>query len=452
MLLELPTGSGKTVIFCELLKAVSAKGNRAIMVVRGKSLVHQCSDRLHRESVEHGVYQGSHWNRNRSANIQICSIDTLFRRKEVPKADLVVIDESHFASSESFLWLAEQYPNAFFLPVTATPYPTKSIAHVAETVVKPITMRELIDLGFLVDARYFAPSRIDVSDVAIDAKTKDYKTAPLFDAVSKPKIVGDILGHYRRICYDQAAVCFAVNKRHSLMLSDAFNQAGIAAAHVEDSTTDTQRKEILRRHEAGEIKVICNVGILCTGVDMPWLRAVIMARPTRSLILFVQQAGRGTRTYPGKENFILLDHAGNIERHGFITDDHPANLDGKPRRDELPEVNICSVCYCTFSGDECPECGETEKIEVIRAQTEHVEGTLVEIKPTNSFGSRAVESQIKRWIQKAVDRGYNPYWVKHQIEKKYPGETFLFTEAWKIMPDGLTARRFITKNSTLRPT
>lgn len=157
--------------------------------------------------------------------------------------------------------------------------------------------------------------------------------------------------------------------------------------------------------------------------------------------------------YENKENFILLDHAGNIERHGFIATEHAASLDGKPRRDKLPEVKICEVCYCNFQGPQCPECGEA-KLVTIRKPPEQVEGVLREIKQQSAFGDRAVESQIKRWIKKAVDREYNPYWVRHQITKKYAVTDWskLFSAAWDIMPDGLKARRFITKNSPAKPT
>lgn len=440
---------GKTVIFCEILKSVAAKGKRGIMVVHGKSLVHQCSNKLHREGVEHGVYQANHWNKNHKANIQICSISTLFRRKEVPPADIVVIDEAHFAGSDSFIWLSNQYPNAYFLPVTATPFPVKPITHVASKVVKPITTKELIDLGFLVDARYFAPSTVDLTGVSIDAKTKDYKTNELNTAVSKPALYGDIVSHYKKLSNNLPAICFAVTKDHSRSLVEAFLSQGISAVHVEDSTKDHERQEILRRHESGEIKVICNVGILCTGVDMPYLRTVIMARPTRSTILFVQQMGRGTRPYPGKSNFILLDHAGNIERHGFLTDDREATIDGKEKKQVTVRIVTCEECYFIYSPEnkECPECGHVNvKVSKSSERNTKVKDTeLVEVQKKSPL-----DRQIDSWIEKVERNQYNPYWLLHQIKKKYPQENanLIFKSIWNRFSDGTKARRFNKRNPT----
>ncbi len=423
--------------------------------------MHQFGERLVREGVPFGVYQANHWNKNRQANIQVCSIDTLYRRRTAPPAVLVVIDEAHFAISDSFKWLSEEYKDAFFLCVTATPYPKKSLKHVAEIVVKPITIQELIDQGHLVDARYFAPGSPDLTNVDIDSKTKDYNLKQLNAACDQMNLVGDVVSHYKRICPDVSAICFAVTKAHSKHLMETFLANGVSAVHIEDKTKDTERKEILRAHEAGDIKVICNVGILCTGVDMPWLRAVIMARPTRSKILFIQQAGRGTRPFPNKDKFFLLDHAGNIARHGFITDEHEAELDGQERRaPRTIELVTCENCYCIFEAsagrknDLCPECGaektkqpreldvqdgELVEIQKIEKEKVHIDAIVSEDKTFNKF--------VSNMIKKAYQKDYAPGWVYHQI-KLHPvfGPLIIQDKAlWKrikiFMPQELRNRK-----------
>lgn len=425
VLLHLATGGGKTVVFCEIMKATVAKGKKAIMVVHGKNLVDQASQRLLREGVQHGVIQANHWLKNLKAPIQICSITTLYKRKIAPETDLVVIDEAHLAQSKSFKWLAEQYQDKFFLPVTATPYPVHSLRHIANVVVKPITVKELISQGYLVNARYFAPSKPNLDNVSIDSKTKDYNLGELATACNTDGLVGDVVNHYKKLANDLPAICFAVNKKHSKFLVEKFLEAGISAIHVEDKTGYNERKSIMEKHASGEIKVICNVNILCTGVDMPYLRAVIMARPTKSKILFIQQAGRGTRPYKDKPNFLLIDHARNIEQHGFITQEHEAELDGKPKKTKEIDLKIrtCENCFAVYGEDDdcCPECGY--KKPAPKRDTSHKDGELVEIqeKEVQMFhsGIPGFDSQIVRWIDRAEKSGYAPGWVFHEMKKKY---------------------------------
>ena len=160
----------KPYAFAVFSKSAYEKGSRAIMVVSGSALVDQASKRLDREGVPHGVMQANHWRNRPDELIQICSIHTLYRRKIVPDAALIVIDEAHLAASPSFKWLIEHYPDAYFLPVTATPYVKNGMRHIADEIVHPITMKELIESGYLVPPKYFAPSRVDLSGVKIDKK------------------------------------------------------------------------------------------------------------------------------------------------------------------------------------------------------------------------------------------------------------------------------------------
>ncbi len=171
VLIQAPTGAGKTLMFCEILKGVIAKKNKAIVIVRGKDLVDQCSKRLFRENVPHGCLQGNHWNQNLTAPIQICSIDTLRRRKLRPDADLIVIDECHYAGSVSFKWFLAQYPDAYLLPVSATPHIKTGLRHIADEVVYSISIQDLMLQGYLSKPSYYAPTDIDLSKVRIDKKS-----------------------------------------------------------------------------------------------------------------------------------------------------------------------------------------------------------------------------------------------------------------------------------------
>jgi superfamily II DNA or RNA helicase len=447
-LLQLPTGSGKTYVFCQVLKGVYEKGNRAIMVVRGASLVDQASLRLAREDVPHGVMQANHWRKMPDEPIQICSIDTLYRRKIAPPADLVVIDEAHLAGSQSYMWLVEQYPDAYFLPVTATPHLKKGLRHIADVVVNPITIAELIEQGYLVPARYYIPTSPDISSVSIDKKTSDYNQSELSTVMRNSALYGDMIDSYLRRGENRPALCFAVNVEHSLELVDSFNYSGIPAVHVEAGTSQADREDAIRRLETGEIKIISNVGVLTTGVDIPCVSCIILARPTKSYNLHIQTLGRGTRLYPGKKDFIVLDHANNVMTHGLIETDRECNLDGAPPKPRENVIVTCKVCFHAWNPieqyrllhpginligydyicrgvidetvcltDNAPERKANAPVE--RKTDTDLNHELVEVDSKELFEKVRLQQFIEKQILIAKRRGYKPGWIFHQLKEKY---------------------------------
>lgn len=417
VLLWLATGAGKTVIFCEMVKQSVARGKTVLIVVRGRLLVDNASKRLFREAVPHGVMMAGHWNYRPGEKVQVASIDTLIARGWKPKADLIIIDEAHMAISAGYKEFLEQYgKETFVIPVTATPYVTASLRHVADTFVHPITMQELIDQGHLCGFRYFAPSEPDLSGIKIvnTENGKDYQNKQLGERMCAGSLTGDIVKHYEKLGEERRAILFAVNIKHSKIICEMFNNAGIRAEHCEADTSDSERKDIIRRLEDGKTKVICNVGILCTGVDIPCLGAIIMARPTKSYNLYIQQAGRGTRLYDGKQNCLLIDHAGNIRRHDFPTIEPEVSLDGRVITEHhVSELKTCKICFCVFKGAICPEC-KTEVKKKDRGELQVNEGELSEIVVTES-------DPVKQYIQLMErNRGSRkPGWTYYKVIDKF---------------------------------
>lgn len=427
VLLHLATGGGKTVVFSYILKTMSEKGLPAIMVVRGRELVDQASSRLIRENVYHGVKMAGHWLKRPAAKVQICSIDTLRARGELPDAKLIVIDEAHMATSKSYRDFLAQYPDAHILAVTATPYTKNGLSHCAEVVVHPITVQELIDKGFLVPARYFSPSSPDLQGVGVSKSTGDYNQDELSDRMNNKGLVGDIVNHWQKLAEDRPTVVFAVSIEHSKSIVASFKVAGIAAEHCDADTSDEDRKTAIKKLSTGELKVISNVGILCTGVDMPHLSCIVMARPTMSYNLFIQQAGRGTRPFPGKSNFLLLDHAGNVLRHGFITEEREVNLEGsKKDKPLIRSPSTCESCFAVFyrtpSMEKCPQCGVEFKTKM--RIVDHMDGELTEI--TQLPKEVMLELEIKRELARLKglqkERGYKRGWIFFQLKEKYGEE------------------------------
>jgi DNA repair protein RadD len=419
VMLHLSTGAGKTVCFSHMLDSAAQNGKKAIMVVRGRQIVDQTSRRLFQEGVSHGTLLAGHWNKNYGASVQVCSIDTLIARKLRPEADLIVIDEAHLAVSEGYKNFLKDYPNAYMVSCTATPYSKESMEHLAQIVVHPVTFKDLVDQGYLVNARSYAPSTPDLKGVRRTGD--DYNNAQLEERMNI--LTGDIPAHWLKFAENRPTICFAVNIKHSLSLVNQFNKAGIPAEHIEGDHSFEERKAAIERLERGEIKILSNVGVLCTGVDMPFVGCILMARPTQSYSLYVQQAGRGTRIFPDKSDFILLDHAGNVLRHGFITDEPQVFLEGWKKNERGPKVTMCEECFVIFEGPECHVCGWSRPVAPGGGDRDvEIEGGILE---ELKHLPRAAEISVFIRRMKDIQRrkGYHYGWLFHKVEEKYDSET-----------------------------
>jgi len=408
----------KTVVFCEILKSAYQKGTSALIVVRGRKLVSQASLRLDREGVPHGVMMAGHWRNQPNQLIQVCSIDTLYARKIVPKASLIVIDEAQYATSNGYTWFTEQYPDAYFLAVTATPYCEKSLRHVASEIVRPITIGQLIEQGFLVAPRYYAPSIPDLTGVRVSQG--DFVVSQLDEILNQAHPIGDIVASWKKLGDNRPTLAFGVSVAHSQRIAEAFNAAGIKAAHVDAATPEQEREEAIKKLETGEIKVLTNCGILCVGVDIPAVSCVVMARPTKSYSLYLQVAGRGTRIHPGKKDFIILDHGGNVLRHGLITEDREGSLDPIPKskKSSEPDLTNCAHCYAVISArcKSCPSCGaENEKY---RREDKSKKPIAAELEEADPFHLKVI-ARRGELRDKKKRHGYRAGWVWHMLKAEF---------------------------------
>lgn len=425
VLLWMATGGGKTVVFSYILKEMAKKKRPNVMIVRGRQLVDQASQRLIREEVRHGVRMANHWNKDFSATTQICSVDTLTSRgpEFYPEADLVVIDEAHMATSPSYKKILEHYEGKFILSVTATPWSKDGLKHLAEKVIHPVTVQELTDLGFLVPARYFAASNPDLTGVK--TRNGDFVEEQLIERMST--ITGDIVPTWKKYAENRPSLYFAININHSLAIRDAFNAAGIPAVHLEAANSFDERNQAIKALVEGRIKVITNVGIMCTGVDIPPVACIGSCRPTKSYNLFIQQAGRGTRPYENKKDFLYIDHAGNVLRHGFITDEPELTLDKEPEDMGL-RLKRCKICFTLYEESWCPECGPLDS-DVDRSTREIlvVEGELKEIVglPETIIISRRFAALKKQ----AKENGYKRGWIYYRMVQEFSSEV-----ANRVMP------------------
>jgi DNA repair protein RadD len=282
----------------------------------------------------------------------------------------------------------------------------------------------LIDAGYLSKFRVFAPSSPDLTGVRTVAG--DYHEGDLSEAMDKSALVADVVRTWLDRGEGRPTLCFAVNRVHAKHLQQKFIEAGVAAGYVDAYSNADERKEIARQFHAGEIRIVCNVGVLTTGIDWD-VRCIILARPTKSEILFVQMIGRGLRTADGKADCLVLDHSDTHTRLGFVTDIHHDDLDdGKPRPKAEPKTTekLPKPCpKCTFLRPPkmlaCPSCGFKPEPQ---CKVVNEDGELVEFSSRNAAKQTTQQERIifHAELRHIADkRSYNPRWAAMQYKTKF---------------------------------
>jgi DNA repair protein RadD len=405
-----------------MIKGTIANKKRSIMLVRGRLLVEQASQRLTREDVDHGVYMSGHWRYRPNRLGQLASIDTMRARALFPPADFIVVDECDQSNSKSFLNFLNAYPSAYILGVTATPYSKTGLSHLADFVVRPITFDALVELGYLVKPKYFAPENYDFSKIKISKG--DYSTPELNEFMNRSVLIGDLVENWKLLSEGRSTLVFAVTVEHSKHIAAQFASQGIPSAHCDADTPEAIRTRCIEKLQSGEIKILSNVGLFCRGVDLPFLSCIMFARPTKSINLYIQQCGRGTRPFPNKKDFFILDHAGNVMRFGFIEDERPAVLEPlKNKKETVPRIFTCEHCYAVVASLPCKECGKAPSVESVKKRLLEIEpGVLKELTKQKMFAEIRpiqIQMEIGRLKEIQLSKGYKPGWIYHQLKNKF---------------------------------
>ena len=409
VLMVSPTGSGKTHTKTHI---AATMGLVTCNIAHRQELVQQISESLAAFGIYHNIVAPTgvvrfcvarHVRRfgrsylNQNAPMAVTGVQTLLRRQDtlkqfISRVRLWDIDEGHHALPDN-QWgkAAGLFQNAIGLGVTATPLrcDRKSLDGVFDHMVVGPSMRNLIDQGHLSEYRIFCPPEsIDTSNVRISGSTGEYVKKDLVQENEKSKIVGDVVAHYLQIAPGKRGLTFAVNVETATKLADAYNAAGVRAAVVSADTPDTVRTDLLDRLARGDVMQLVNVDLFGEGMDCPALEVVSMARPTQSYGLYVQQFGRVLRTMEGKSHGIVIDHVGNVIRHGLPDAPREWSL-SVPERGQRSKTDpdiigltACTSCYKPYERHRvsCPYCGARPE-PVARSLPEHVDGNLIELDP-----------------------------------------------------------------------
>jgi DNA repair protein RadD len=423
-----PTGAGKTVIASAIIRMARGKGKRIAFCVPKLSLVDQTVEAFWSEGIcDIGVMQADHRMTDHSKPVQICSLQTVESRG-FPECDLAIIDEAHEMRKIVGSWM-EAKPGMPVIGLTATPW-AQGMGKRYDDLVIVSTTKELIDQGYLCDFRVFAPSHPDLSKVKIVAG--DYHEGQLSEVMRNGELVGDVVDTWLKLGEERPTIIFAVDRAHARALQDQFADAGVPCGYQDMDTTPGERAIIRDQFREGRLKLVANVATLTTGVDWD-VRCIILARPTKSEMLFVQMIGRGLRTAEGKADCRVIDHSDTHLRLGFVTDIHHDTLDDGTRvaaekraRDKKPSLpKECSKCHFLKPPrvHACPHCGFAPERQ---SDVRHEQGELAEMKP--KINGKRVSDQTIMLRDKAIpldvfmgclkryarEKNYKPGWAANK--------------------------------------
>jgi DNA repair protein RadD len=428
---QAPTAFGKTVLAAAMAHDVISRGKRMIFVVHALSLIDQTVERFVENGIsldDIGVMQADHPLTDPDRPIQVVSVCTLQRRK-IPPAHFVIIDEVHRWFKFYDKWLKDpEWLNVPFLGLSATPW-TKGLGKRFSKLIIGTTTRQLIDAGRLSDFRVFAPSTPDLTGVKTVAG--DYHEKQLSEVMNRATLVADIVDTWLQRAQDRPTLVFAVDRTHAKHLQTQFQEAGVAAGYIDCNTDRLEREDVAAQFRRGELKVVCNVGCLTTGIDWD-VRCIVLARPTKSEMLFVQMIGRGLRLADGKDHCLILDHSDNHNRLGFVTDIHYDKLDDGKKREAAKRKGsekLPKLCpFCKFlkppKAHECPSCGfkPEPKCAVVNGEGELVEwqNRKTQIGPSENE-KIAFYRELRGYADEraAAGRPYKSQWPAANFKERY---------------------------------
>lgn len=449
-LLVLPTGGGKTFIFCYVAEKSKQKGNNILILVHRDELLRQASASLLKLDVYHGLISPQ-YTPNYGEQVQVASVQTYVSRMDKIswKPDLIVPDEAHHGVAGTWARIFGFHPDARILGVTATPVRTdgRGLGDIFDDMIIGPTMRWLMDEGYLTDYKAYAPKiQADLSSITLNA-AGDYNDRALAAAMDKPVITGDAVQHYKRICPGVPAVAFCSSIEHAKHVAESFREAGFDFRSLDGKMKPSDRAELIKMLGDGTIHGLTSCDIISEGTDIPVVTCAILLRPTQSEGLFLQQVGRALRPVYNKhcklntqeerlhaiatsekKEAIILDCVGNLMRHGLPDDDRGWQLDQTQRRiteasatPDEDKMKQCPECYAAHRPcPKCPNCGFVYVI-LSAGPPEQIDGDLHAVDPDAMRKARAkiesmMENKYRHLLKLEKERGYKEGWAKHVVE------------------------------------
>lgn len=345
-LIQLPTGTGKTVVFSELVRR---RQRRSVILAHRDELIQQAADKLSMVAPELTVGVIKAERNDTWAPTLVASVQTLSRPTRLAQLrqhyGVVVVDEAHHAAAESYRRVLDQLvaPDTLLLGVSATldRADGAGLGGLFEEIVYTKDILEMIEAGYLSDIRALQV-HLEADFTKLHSRAGDLIDQEVADMLEQAKAPRTAVKAYLDHCPGRKGIVFTPTVKSAQDFAEAFNDAGVPAGVVSGEQPTDERREVLARLKSGALRIVCNCAVLTEGFDEPSVDLVVIARPTKSRALYVQMIGRGTRLFPGKDDLLVLDLVGSTTRHDLMTtavlfDLDPEKLERKPAAEAKAE-------------------------------------------------------------------------------------------------------------------
>ncbi|MFB2921818.1 DEAD/DEAH box helicase [Aerosakkonema sp. BLCC-F2] len=363
VLAQLPCGAGKTICFAYICREFFKKSQNVLVIAHRIELINQAASKLEKAvGVPVGIIKAG-MKADPSCQIQVASIQTLIRRKELPtNIGLVVFDEAHHVTASSYRQLIEHYKESLILGVTATPkrIDGQGFENLFDRLILGVSTEKLIAAGYLSKFRLFATDKT-ISTYGVAKNERDFNSRDLALAVTTQVGVDEIVQNYLKYAANKRTIIYAASVQHSKDIAKALRASHIQAEHLDGDTPIKTRFEILKRFEKGSTKIITNYEILTEGYDCENIECIYCLRPTESLTLWLQMVGRGLRVSENKSTAIIIDVTDNWNKHGLPDDNFEWTLQATPPPTNHIGLKKCEFCSHIFRP-------LTEELKVIEAE------------------------------------------------------------------------------------
>lgn len=327
VMFQMPTGTGKTRLFTSIISDVKAWGilrsveAKILIVAHRIELIEQISENLDKYGIVHGIIAGGK-ERDLSLPVQVASIQTITHHTNVSAAqdlnvNFIIIDEAHHSVANSYKKLWNMFPTAKVLGVTATPWRmnNRGFCEMYDRLILSKSIKEFIKEGWLAPYDYYSIKESSELNAEINNIDEfdiegDYKTAALETVVDTSRIRAQLLDSYLKYAKGKKGIIYSISRKHSDHICKEFKQAGVNIVRIDSLTPRDERRLYVKRFRSGQIDIIVNVDIFSEGFDCPDIEFIQLARPTKSLVKYIQQVGRGLRPTENKTRCLILDNVG----------------------------------------------------------------------------------------------------------------------------------------------
>lgn len=420
-----PCGAGKTIMTAWMARGTALSGRRAIFMVHRQELIEQTSATFTAMGIRHGLIAAGAA-KEYDLPVQIASVQTLIHRlSQVQAPDLLICDECHHIVANTYLKIVDQFASSYVLGVTATPERIggQGLGEIFQSLVLGPSAADLIAAGNLTPYDYYTPpTKFDPA--AAHVRFGEYVKNDLINQMDDADVIGDIVKNYKNLADDKRAICYCINRAHSEHVAASFRAAGIPALHIDGETHKAVRARAIEDFRTGRLQILCNAELLGEGFDVPAMEAVILARPTASLTLYIQQSMRPLRPDPNntEKRAIIIDHVGNVFRHGMPDEEREWSLETKKRKPRATAIKVCPACYTAVpsTARTCP-CGHVFAAAPEERKITETDGTLKKIEAIQRKERRQEVGRarsVSDLTAIALRRGYSLRWVSRMADIK----------------------------------